>query len=171
MDWAEIFGFRSTFAIAVLSASWAAIILLALIAANLHARVANLERAARVADSPRNAYSHLLGRGLGAFAPPSTEVVLILSRDCPACEGVVRQLQGGEWRRRSIVAWKGGENPEVDLPGFVEQSALGSRLSEELGINVSPFALELDHEGRVIGAGPVNSLNDIEAEAAVGARR
>jgi hypothetical protein len=160
----EMFDARSSFVLAALVTTWAAFVLLALIAGNLHARLTRLEEAQRMARST-NAYGHLIGRPVPVAGTDRPEIVLVLSSDCTSCERILDELWEPSMRSRlrAAIVWKDGGSKR-ELPEGVNELAGGVRLVADLGIGVTPFALVLDAEGIVVKAGPVASLSALGLE-------
>jgi hypothetical protein len=169
----EIFDAKSSFMLAALVTTWAAFVLLALIAGNLHARLTRLEQAQRMARSA-SAYGHLIGRPFAVSGTNRPEIVLVLSSNCNSCERILDELWEARRTRsrpRAAIVWKDGVSKR-ELPDGVHEFPAGARLIAELGIGVTPFALELDAEGIIVKAGPVASLSALGLEErAVAAHR
>lgn len=155
-----------SFAFAAFVVTWLAVVLLALIAGNLHIRLQRIEQASQLARGAA-AYAHLIGRNVGVAAGRQPELLLILSSQCATCQHILDEMGTGNWTRRTALAWKNGRGRLPDtLPSTVEEIDDGARLSEELGIAVTPFALELDPQGFVIAARPVGSVDALKMEPA-----
>ena len=173
---ADIFDARSSFVLAALVTTWAAFVLLALIAGNLHARLIRLEQAQQMARSA-SAYGHMVGRQVAVPERDRPEIVLVLSNNCSSCERILDELWEDDgrrqrWNRRTAVVWKDGTGGKRELPEGVVSLPAGARLVADLGIGVTPFALELDHHGVIVKAGPVASLSAIGLkESAASAHR
>ncbi len=157
---------RASFDIAMWFATWAAIGLLALIAAGLHWRLRTLEQASRMARDVLP-YSHLTGRrirpaGQNGQRGWDAELILVLSSHCPSCERILDELRNGHDWRRIAVAWKdGGAETTVTLPSGVTTIEDGARLCAQLGIGVTPFALEVDENGVIVKAIPIGTLETL----------
>lgn len=158
ISWLEA---RPSMELAVMFVTWAAIFLLSLTVASLHYRLVRLEHANRVArlGAP---YGHLVGKQVwlpaNALAPP---VVLLVSAGCPSCETILQEIRTAPPAWKLAVAWKDGQPPGVALPERVAIIPDGARLTAELGIGVTPFALRLDSDGVVRDAMPVGSLRSL----------
>jgi hypothetical protein len=164
---ASVLSLESSFALAALLVSWVAIALLVLVVGSLHARLRRLERldaAARPAP-----YASLLGRDLGALVgmaePP--RALLFVSSSCSSCARLLDEIASPSSSLSTAIAWTDGE-PPADAPAGATVLHDGARLSAELGVRVTPFALVADASGRVVRAGPVASLRSLEQFAANG---
>ncbi|HEX6201713.1 MAG TPA: hypothetical protein VF100_01845 [Thermoanaerobaculia bacterium] len=160
-------GFLATqagFVLAALAVSWIAVALLALTIANLHFRLARLERARPAAGEERTPFAHLLGRDLGellgADAVPGARLALVLSSGCPACERLLGELgRTADPPPPVALLWRdAAPSPPPVLPAGAALVADGPRISAALGIGVSPFALVADGDGRVVDAAPVGRV-------------
>lgn len=172
---AELFGARSTFVLAALAVTWLAIVLLALIAANLHLRLVRLERASP-AEEARAPFAHLLGRRLdevlGTGISPAVRLAVVLASDCPSCSRILEELAAAPVGREVALLWRDGTpSPQPPLPPGVAVLDDGPRASRELGVQVTPFAVRADASGRIDRATPVGSvtvlrdlLADVRAE-------
>lgn len=162
----ELLGARAGFALAAFAVSWIAVALLALVAANLHFRLAHLERSLPAKESP-TPYGHLLGRGLadvlGPEASPATRLALVLASDCPSCERLLGELRRAAGRAPVALLWRDATpSPRPPLPAGVTVLGEGPRISRALGVGVSPFALAADTEGRIVRAAPVGGVDALE---------
>jgi hypothetical protein len=159
---------RASFVLAALAVSWIAVVLLALVAANLHFRLAHLERSQRVQE-PSTPYGHLLGRSLadllGPQLPAATRLAFVLSSDCPSCDRVLAELrEAGAPGVPVALLWRDATpSPLPPLPAGVAVLDDGPQLSRTLGIGVSPFALAADAAGRIDRATPVGSVKTLAA--------
>ncbi len=156
---------RASFVLAALAVSWIAVVLLALVAANLHFRLAHLERSQRVEET-HTPYGHLLGRSLadllGPQLPAATRLAFVLSSDCPSCDRVLAELR--EAGAPVALLWRDATpSPLPPLPAGVAVLDDGPQLSRALGIGVSPFALAADAAGRIDRATPVGSVKTLAA--------
>lgn len=168
-NWWELLDSRMSFTVAALVVSWLATAYLALIAANLHVRVRALEQAARRAAAPATAYARLHGRSLRDDIPvPGSggAVVLFVSQACSSCRHVLAELAASPPGLPVAVAWTDGAADPLALPSGVALVPDGPRLAAELGVQVRPFALVLDHAGVVLRAGPVTSLRALDLPVA-----
>lgn len=164
---------RSSLLIAAFAVSWLATALIALVAANLHVRLAHLERTMAI-DARRRPYGHLLGKHVedleaGDFVPGSIRgprAILVLARDCSACDRVLDELGRRRDRWPVSLAWRhasAASPPSRPLPEGVDVLAGGSRLAEALGVSVSPFAVVLDDAGKIAAAAPTTSWTHVRA--------
>jgi hypothetical protein len=154
---------KAGFVLAALAVSWIAVALLALTIANLHFRLARLERARPAADEERTPFAHLLGRDLeellGAGAVPGARLALVLSSGCPACERLLGELRRTADPPPVALLWRdAAPSPPPVLPAGAALVADGPRISAALGIGVSPFVLVADGDGRVVDATPVGRV-------------
>jgi hypothetical protein len=153
---------RASFALAAFAVSWIAVVLLALVAANLHFRLVHLERSLPAA-ADRTPYGHLLGRSLadvfGPQLPAATRLAFFLSSQCPACDRILDELRSAGHTGTIALLWR-DETPSP-LPQLATGLVVlddGPRLGRALGIGVSPFALTADADGRIVRAVPVGSI-------------
>ena len=168
MTWASILDTRSSFDVAVVLISWVAVVLLGLVAANLHIRLQRLERA-EWAPSGTTPYRRWLGQHwrdvLGDLdLPEPPRHVLFLSSSCAACARVVDELESGGGRRPTVLVWT--DRAPTGLVGRGESAVvleLGPEPGVRLGVRVTPFALVLDDDGRIVKASPFNSLEALDA--------
>lgn len=163
----DLLGSRSSFALAAFAVSWIAVVLLALVSANLHFRLAHLERSLPAKEA-RTPYGHLVGRPLvevlGTGAPPATRLALVLASDCPSCERVLSDLHRIGRSSRVALLWRDATpSPPPPLPDGVEILADGPRIALALGVGVSPFALAADAGGRIVRAAPAGNLEALTA--------
>jgi hypothetical protein len=158
-----LLGSRASFALAAFAVSWIAVVLLALVAANLHFRLVHLERSLPAAAEARTPYGHLLGRSLadvlGPQLPAATRLAFFLSSQCTACDRVLGELRTTGETGPVALLWR-DETPSP-LPRLASGVVVlddGPRLGRALGIGVSPFALAADAGGRIVRAAPVGSV-------------
>lgn len=170
----DLLGSRSSFVLASLAVSWIAVVLLALVAANLHFRLAHVERSLRERES-RTPFGHLLGRSLpevlGPRASPATRLAFVLASDCPSCERILAELRETGRGVGVAVLWRDAPQPVSSLPSGVTVIDDGPQVSRELGVRVAPFALRADASGQIVRAAPVGSveaLADLLAEVGHG---
>jgi hypothetical protein len=157
-----LLGSRASFALAAFAVSWIAVVLLALVVANLHFRLVHLERSLPAAAEARTPYGHLLGRSLadvlGPQLPAAARLAFLLSSDCPACDRVLGELRTAGAKGPVALLWRDETpSPLPQLPTGVVVLDDGPRLGRALGIGVSPFALTADAGGRIVRAVPVGS--------------
>jgi hypothetical protein len=160
---------RASFVLAALAVTWVAVLLLAIVAGHLHARLQRLERAGASTRQTRP-YSELVGRRMGDLlgetdphSPP--RVVLFLSAACRACANLLEELSGPTWARLpSAIVWT-DRQPELApaTPGRAHIVVDGPTVSARLGIRVTPFALLSAPDGTVLHAGPLNTLRSLDA--------
>jgi hypothetical protein len=171
MTLASVLDSRASFVVAVGLITWLAVVLLGLVAANLHVRVQRLERTegARTGSTP---YRRWLGQHwrevLGEVElglPP--RFLLVLSSSCPSCARVVRELESENWPPPTVLVWTDRE--PAGLAGLRETGIvleLGPEASARLDVRVTPFAFVFDHAGKVIKAAPFNDLRTIYVKTA-----
>lgn len=154
---------RASFALAAFAVSWIAVVLLALVAANLHFRLVHLERSLPATAADRTPYGHLLGRSLadvlGPQLPAAARLAFFLSSQCPACDRILDELCSAGDMGPIALLWR-DETPSP-LPQLATGLVVlddGPRLGRALGIGVSPFALAADAGGRIVRAVPVSSI-------------
>lgn len=154
-----LLGSRASFLLAAFAVSWIAVALLALVAANLHFRLAHLERSLPAKEA-RTPYGHLVGRNLadvlGPEAPPAARLALVLASDCPSCDRILAELRHAAGRVPVALLWRDATpSPPPTLPAGVTVLGDGPRISRALGVGVSPFALAADGAGRIVRVAPV----------------
>ena len=166
---ANVLSSRSSFVLAALVASWVAVVLLALVAANLHFRLVRLERPQPAVAAPaRTPFQQLLGGDLvellGSEAFRGIRVALVLSANCASCDRLL------DWVRHSgsgvpiALLWRDGTpSPSPSLPPGAVVVQDGEQLSDALGVRVTPFALAADESGRVVRAQPVGAVDAFAA--------
>jgi hypothetical protein len=164
----DLFDAKSSFVLAALVTTWGAFVLLALIAGNLHARLVRLEQAQQMARSV-SAYGHLIGRAVAVPERDRPEIVFVLSSNCSSCDRILDELRETQGSRRVAIVWKDGTGRKRELPEGVNDLPGGARLVTDLGIGVTPFALELNHAGLIVKAGPVASLSALGLEESAAA--
>lgn len=155
---------RASFVLAALAVSWLAVVLLALVVANLHFRLVHLERAARPApEESRIPFGHLLGRdlaeALGPRVAPGTRLAFVLSSDCASCERILGELRASAVPTPLALLWR--DHTPSPLPPLPPGAAIvdeGPEVSRALGVRVTPFALAADAAGRIVRAAPVGSV-------------
>lgn len=170
----DLLSSRSSFVLAALAVSWIAVTLLALVAANVHFRLAHLERSLPAGER-RTPFGHLLGRSLaevlGPQVSPATRLAFVLASDCPSCERILAKLHAAGERAGIALLWRDAPPSLPPLPPGVTVLEDGPRISRELGVGVAPFALSADASGRIVRAAPVGSveaLADLLADAGLG---
>lgn len=162
---------RSGLVSAAFFVTWATVVLLVLLVTSLHVRLRRLERNAGSpgADTP---YSHLLGTKVDSLAGRA-RLLLFVSAGCGTCRRLVEEITSPAWT--VPVALLGTDHTPVaaadgDLVTVLDD---GPRISAQLGIRVTPFALVADEAGRVVRAGPISnlqSLGDLDGFSRVPAR-
>jgi hypothetical protein len=147
--------------------TWAAIIFLVLVIANLNIRLRRLERQRIEPEEPRRErheppYAALLGRDLAALTgEPGVRALIVLSLTCRSCRRLLTELAtAGPPAVPIALAWADGRPGEPPPTGF-PVLADGSRISADLGLRVTPFALVAGDDGRVGWAGPVVDLTTL----------
>lgn len=151
---------RSGFELAAFFVTWAAVALLVLLMSSMHVRLRRVEQrtGGPTTDAP---YSHLLGRRVddlvgAARADDPPRVLLFVSSGCATCQRLIDEVGSPAWTVPSVLLW-------TDRAAPAERNGVavlddGPRISAELGIRVTPFALVADEAGRIVRAGPVSSL-------------
>ena len=158
---------QASFTLAVVFVTWVAVVLLGLVAANLHTRLRLLENAGPVRDGSAP-YSHLHGRSVwpllgDAATERHPRLILFLSTSCRSCRRIVRELESDSWPIATGVVWTDQiPAPAPAFPPHVRILEEGWRLSDELGIRVTPFMLIVGADGRTIEASPVVRLDRLE---------
>lgn len=157
----EFLGSRSSFLLAASAASWIAVVLLALVAANLHFRLVRLERSLP-ADESRTPYGHLLGRSLadvlGPQAAQDIRLALVLASDCRSCERILAALRDVGAGAPVALLWRDATpSPPPPVGPGVTVLDDGPLISRQLDVGVAPFALSADGSGRIVRATPVGS--------------
>lgn len=164
---------RASFVLAALVVSWAAVALLALVAANLHLRLVRLERAAPGAASARTPFGHLLGRDLAAAlggVAPGTRFAVVLSADCATCDRVLARLRDTAGGLPLALVWRyGAPSPLPPLPAGARVVADGREVSRALGVRVTPFALVAGADGRIVRTAAIGSVAALDALLAAAA--
>jgi|GEM_PF-4541869 len=160
---ADLLASRASLVLAALTVTWVAIVLLALVAANLHFRLAHLETKNASVEESRTPFGHLLGEPLGELLglPGETgaRLALVLSSECESCDRILAELGSGPGDLPVALLWRDGEPPpEATLPAAATVVPDGPEVSRRLGVRVTPFALSADRAGRVVQARPVGSL-------------
>jgi hypothetical protein len=156
--------------------TWAVIVALVLVIANLNLRLRRLERLRGEPDgqahgSAAPAYGALVGRELVALTgDPATRALIVLSQSCRSCRRLLAELAVPGRVDPTVpvaLAWADGmpgEPPPAGLPLIAD----GPRIAAELGVRVTPFALVAGEDGVVAWAGPVTDLPSLLAR--VGSR-
>lgn len=147
---------RPSFELAAWFVTWAAVALLAVIAASLHARLRRLERGdgAREASRP---FGGLIGRPFASGLTPAPRAVLFLSAGCAACSRLLDEAGRVHLEEPVALVWTDGVPPPT-LPARFVLLDDGARRASALGIRVTPFALRLRPDGTIERAAPVGSL-------------
>lgn len=169
----SLLGSQSSFVLAALAVSWIGVVLLALIAANLHFRLAHLEHERATSAEERAPFAHLLGRELaevlGAPVAPETHLALVVSSGCASCERILTALRESPSAVPFALLWRDGTpSPPPPLPAGATTIDDGPGVAAALGVRVSPFALLADARGRIVRAAPVGrveALAELLAEA------
>lgn len=150
---------RSGLVSAAFFVTWAAVALLVLLVSSLHVRLRRLERGAggTAAETP---YSHLVGTRVDGLAGPA-RLLLFVSGGCGTCRRLVEEVTSPEWAVPTVLIGI-DHTPATAAGSRVAVLDDGPRISAELGIRVTPFALVADESGRVVRAGPVTSLSFLD---------
>lgn len=161
----DLLSFRASFELAALAVTWLLLVLLVLVVGSLHVRLRRLET--RTGPSPIAApYSFLLGKRvedvIGVVAGgPQPRVLLFLSSTCGSCHRLLEELASPSWTVPTALLWTDGTAPAARHAQSATVVSDGPRISAELGIRVTPFALVTDKDGLVIKAGPLSSLRSL----------
>lgn len=162
---------RPSFELAAWFVTWAAVALLAVIAASLHARLRRLERGdgAREASRP---FGQLIGRPFATGLTPASRAVLFLSAGCAACARLLDEAGRVHLEEPVALVWTDGVPPSTLPPRFVLLDDLdgGARRAAALGIRVTPFALRLQEDGTILRAAPVGNLGALSELAGLRVR-
>lgn len=163
-----LFEARPSFELAAWFVTWAAVALLAVVAASLHARLRRLERgdSGRAATLP---FGQLVGRAFATGMTPAPRAVLFLSAGCAACSRLLDEAGRVHLEESLALVWTDGEPPPA-LPAGLFLLENGARRAAELGIRVTPFALLLDGEGTITRAAPVGNLGALSELAGLRVR-
>lgn len=157
---------RASFEVTALVVTWIAIVLLALMVVSVLVRVRRLELA-QLEGTPAQArpYSGLRGRAISGLVPPDAPVALpgklvFLSSNCAGCARLLENLSTLQEAPALTLTWLDAA-PEAlpKLPAAVSIFTDGGVLARELGIGVTPFAVELDADGVILDARPVSRLS------------
>lgn len=155
---------QASFVLAALAVSWLAVVLLALVVANLHFRLAHLEHAAQPGrEESRTPFGHLLGRDLaevlGPQVAPGTRLAAVLSSECTSCERILDELRQASVATPLALLWRDGTpSPPPPLPPSAIVLDAGPEISRTLGVRVTPFGLAADAAGRIVRAAPLGSV-------------
>lgn len=159
---------RATFVLAALVVSWLAVLLLALVAANLHFRLVRLERgdAAAAGRGARKPFAHLLGHHLGEAlggAAPGARLALVLSANCASCDRVLARLRETAGDTPLALLWRdAAPTPLPPLPAGATVVDDGPAICRRLGVRLTPFALAIGADGRVVRAAPVGNPDALD---------
>ncbi len=153
----------ASFEVAALFVTWVAIVLVGLVAGNVHQRLQRLERS-QLGASGATPYSHLLGksvRDLVTTQPLTFEprVLVFLSSTCSACRRVLNELSSSSWTTPSAIVWT--DRSPSPAPLLSSQTLVldeGPKISAALGVHVTPFAVITNAEGKTVKALPINTL-------------
>lgn len=161
----DVLNSRASLELAAFFVTWATVALLVLLVIGLHARLRRLEQRSRQAAS-HTPYGHLLGTRLAdvvgvADAERQPRVLLFVSSGCQSCQRLIEQVTSPAWTVPSAVLWTDRAASVPAGRGPVTVLADGPRISAELGIRVTPFALVADEMGQIVKAGPVSSLQSL----------
>ena len=154
---------KMSFEIAALIVSWLAIALLTFAVGNLLVRLRRLEQTMPTPQTNKP-YSQLLGKPLrellGEFgASPQPRALFFLSSTCKSCTNLLSAIRAQTWEVPVSLAWTdGAPEAEASFPFNVTARRDGASLSAALGISVTPFVIVTNADGRIIKAGPLNSL-------------
>lgn len=165
---------RASFELAALFVTWVVIALLVVVIGSLHTRLRRLERAGAppAAAAP---YSHLVGRSVAELVDLTAvdrvpRVLFFVSSGCASCRRLLNEIAAPSWQVPSAVVWTDAWAP-TSAPDAVPLIPDGPRISAELGIRVTPFALVADADGRVVKAAPIASLESLGDIAGAPVRR
>ena len=161
-EWSNILNGRIGFEAAVWIVTWAAVLMLALIAANLHARLRSLE-AANLSERKQSAYRRLIGGRLQGIDDDdaSPRLWLLLSSNCSSCLTIIESLETVSWRLPITVAWTGKSDDRPRLPNDVRVIEDGGEVAKRLNVQVTPFAFYVGAGGFIERAFPVSSIEPI----------
>lgn len=163
--YASLLDSRASFELAAFLISWIAVALLMFVVMNLYTRVSRLERE-RGTAAPVQPYSHLLGRSVAELIDLPTgagqpSLLLFLSPNCGSCRRILEQLDSPSWSMPTALVWTQEPPENLARPDGAVSVPGGPRISADLGIRVTPFALVLDETGRTVQASPVNDLDSL----------
>jgi hypothetical protein len=124
--------------------------------------VQHLESGSRLRQ-PAVPFAHLVGKTLadllnGSTPRPLPRLLLFMSSACPVCRQLLAELRAPEWDVPSAIVWTDAAEPPPDVPPGTTLVPEGAKVSAALGVRVTPFALILARDGRIVHASPVNSL-------------
>jgi hypothetical protein len=163
---ASILETRASLGLAIQVVTWAAIVFLGLIVVSLHIRLQRLERleARRERAEP---YGHLIGQTLGEVLngqalTPMPRLLLFLSPACPSCERLLAELRSSNWDAPVALIWtEDSQQPPPEVPPNLRFLPGGAKISGDLGVRVTPFAMVADRDGKILRAFPINSLEPL----------
>lgn len=157
---------RASFELAAFLVTWLAGAVLVIVAAHLHLRVRRLEQAgSSIRERP---YGHLLGRSLSELVGTerlvgSPRVLFFLSSGCSSCAQILREIAAPSWTVPSAIVWTAGAPPDLPALNGTPLVDEGPRISDTLGIKVTPFGLVADASGRIVEAGPIAGPQSLAA--------
>lgn len=157
---------RSGFELAAFFVTWATVALLVLMVSSMHVRLRRVEQRTGGGPTTDAPYSHLLGRRVddlvgGARAEDPPRVLLFVSSGCATCQRLMDEVGSPAWTVPSALLWTDHTASAPAERNGVAVLDDGPRISAELGIRVTPFALVADEAGRIVRAGPINSLRSL----------
>jgi hypothetical protein len=161
----DLLNARAGFELAAFFVTWVVVALLVVLVAGLHVRLRRLEQ---TTGQPAQSapYGHLLGKHVeDLIGAVDTErrprVLLFVSSGCLSCERLVEEVTSPAWTVPSALLWTDRTEPVVAHPARGIAVDSGPRISAELGIRVTPFALVADEVGHIVRAGPISSLHSL----------
>jgi hypothetical protein len=156
----DLLSARSGLVSAAFFVTWATVALLVLLVSSLHVRLRRLERSAG-RPGTESPYSHLVGTRIDSLAGQA-RLLLFVSAGCGTCRRLVEQVTSPAWTVPTALL--GTDQTPVAAADGNRVAVLndGPRISAELGIRVTPFALVVDETGRVVRAGPISSLQSLD---------
>lgn len=146
-----------SFETSALIVTWAALLLLALVVSGLVRQVHALSaggarRAERLGLRPGSPAPNV---DLLGIRPPA--VLLFLSEDCQTCAGVLDEAErlGGDGPRLHVL-YAGGVPPGSDVQSIAVHG-WQAELFERYDAIVTPFAVVVSHDGRIVRSEPLGS--------------
>lgn len=154
---------RAGFVLAALAVTLVAVALIAVVLANMHARLLRLEQASPATRTP-DPYARLSGTPLDqlllADSGATPRAVVVMSPGCRACERVLQELRQRPPQARIALVWSDSPPPSVErLPANITVRHGDVNLRTRIGTGVTPFALVIGDDAVVVKAFPLSNLD------------